>query len=81
MQWHPTILAKLALVEQRVMNSYSRAEAGQEYQEGDFVVQFHDCAAAEAKNCEAEAARFVPKWREAFKSAGSGSAAATAAAS
>ncbi|EMC96851.1 glycosyltransferase family 34 protein [Baudoinia panamericana UAMH 10762] len=59
-QWHGTILAKLALVPQRVMNSYTREVGGGDssglYQEGDFVANFHGCANNGNRNCEEEMA-------------------------
>lgn len=57
-QWHPTILVKLALIPQKIINSYPTLP-GQEgsYQEGDFVVHFQGCE-AEGRNCEKEFERF-----------------------
>ena len=58
MQWHPTILTKLALIPQKVFNSYP-ALAGADnnavdtYQDGDFVVHFHECWKP-GRNCEKE---------------------------
>jgi mannan polymerase II complex MNN11 subunit len=51
-RWHGTILSKLALVPQRIMNSYDEkiAKLAQEkgvYQKGDFILNFGDCE----KNC------------------------------
>lgn len=62
MQWHPTILTKLALVPQGVFNSYpslsgSVAEEGA-YKDGDFVLTLHGCDVPE-RNCEKE---FVRWW-------------------
>lgn len=57
-QWHPTILAKLALVPQRVMNSYSAesksaAEDGK-YKDNDFIVRLAGCDTELRRNCEKE---------------------------
>jgi mannan polymerase II complex MNN11 subunit len=60
-QWHPTILLKLALVPQRIMNSYNRAPQSPKglqqnglYEEGDFVVHFWGCDKDKTRDCEAE---------------------------
>ncbi|RPB28068.1 hypothetical protein L211DRAFT_855693 [Terfezia boudieri ATCC MYA-4762] len=57
-QWHPTILVKLALIPQKTINSYPTLP-GQEgsYTEGDFVVHFQGCEAPE-RSCEKEFERF-----------------------
>jgi len=57
-QWHPTILVKLALIPQKAINSYPTLP-GQEgsYTEGDFVVHFQGCEAPE-RSCEREFERF-----------------------
>lgn len=68
MQWHPTILAKLAIVEQNVIDSYSKGANGVEYKDGDFAVRLAECAAAGPKACENESQRFVQQWRKAFAS-------------
>ncbi|KAK4214447.1 hypothetical protein QBC37DRAFT_283736 [Rhypophila decipiens] len=68
-QWHPTILAKMAIVDQNVINSYSNGKTGQEYKEGDLAVRFPDCAAAGAQACETEAQKYAQQWRLAFKNA------------
>jgi mannan polymerase II complex MNN11 subunit len=69
-QWHPTVLKKLALVPQRVICSYGNGASGEPYLDGDFVVRFPDCGANPGRpgqeRCEAVAAPFVPQWRAAF---------------
>lgn len=67
-QWHPTILSKLALVPQRTINSYSSAARGEEYQTGDLAVRFPSCTKS-SKNptCEAEAEPYAMVWRSAFR--------------
>ena len=57
-RWHGTVLAKLALIPQNIMNSYheKQASAATEdgiYKEGDFIINFGDCGQKE-RNCEAE---------------------------
>ncbi|KAK0613768.1 galactosyl transferase GMA12/MNN10 family-domain-containing protein [Immersiella caudata] len=65
-QWHPTVLARLALVPQKTLNTYSRASKGVEYQDGDFVVVFNGCTSTQ--ECDADAHRYVYRWQSAFKS-------------
>ncbi|OBT85280.1 hypothetical protein VE02_06514 [Pseudogymnoascus sp. 03VT05] len=72
-QWHPTILSRLSIVPQHIMNSYSRAPTAttgktEVYKEGDFVVNFADCDTASQPKCEDEAKPFSKKWRQAFSS-------------
>ncbi|KAK3683659.1 galactosyl transferase GMA12/MNN10 family-domain-containing protein [Podospora appendiculata] len=68
-QWHPTILARLALVDQHIINSYSKDSAGAEYKDGDIAVRFADCTPSGAHPCEAESQRFAQQWRSNFKNA------------
>lgn len=58
-QWHPTILTKLALIPQRTLNTYntniaSRGGADALYQDGDFVVRLVGCDTDAARSCEGE---------------------------
>ena len=72
MQWHSTVLARLALVPQRTMNSYSRNtvpeadNAAALFTEGDFVINFQGCEADQSRDCEAEMATFWPMWKHAL---------------
>ena len=68
MQWHPTILSKLALVPQRIMNSYSIADSEESlYKSGDFVIHFKGCENQVAgRNCETEIEVFSTQWRTVF---------------
>ncbi|KAI5800018.1 galactosyl transferase GMA12/MNN10 family-domain-containing protein [Geopyxis carbonaria] len=66
-QWHPTILTKLALIPQKIMNSYPTpiesklAESGDAiYEKGDFVVHFHNCWNP-GRSCEKE---FMAYWNK-----------------
>jgi len=68
-QWHPTILTKLALIPQRTMNSYSmegHADASGVYKDGDFVIRFEGCDFGGDRNCEREAEPFSKQWRTIF---------------
>ncbi|PWY87654.1 hypothetical protein BO70DRAFT_332741 [Aspergillus heteromorphus CBS 117.55] len=65
-QWHPTILARLALIPQRVINAYSKdssaAGADGTYKEGDFVIRFVGCDTDTKRNCEKEMDPFYRSW-------------------
>ncbi|PBP20085.1 hypothetical protein BUE80_DR008770 [Diplocarpon rosae] len=68
-QWHPTILSKLALVPQRTFNGYSKQDLASEkgaYKDGDFVIQFHGCEQP-GRSCEGEAEPFSKQWQTAFR--------------
>ena len=71
MQWHPTILTKLALVPQRIMNAYnvlSPAQQGSDvYQDEDFLVRFAGCELDVNRNCEKEMDGFYEKWKAAWR--------------
>ncbi|KAL4932736.1 putative alpha-1,6-mannosyltransferase subunit [Aspergillus undulatus] len=70
-QWHPTVLARLALVPQRVINSYSKdspsAAVDGTYKEGDLVVRFFGCDADPARNCEREMEPYYNLWMKKLK--------------
>lgn len=68
-RWHGTILAKLALVPQRIMNAYPRDnEAGSNkesmYQEGDFIAAFPTCIDDRKNSCEEDMASWFGKAQE-----------------
>ncbi|KAJ4297679.1 putative alpha-1,6-mannosyltransferase mnn11 [Kalmusia sp. IMI 367209] len=66
-QWHGTILAKLALIPQNILNSYATGPANPKfgkYREGDFVANFPGCARDKA-DCAAEQKSFLDKLNEA----------------
>ncbi len=65
-QWHPTILSRMAIVDQRILNSYSKGSRGEEYKDGDIVVRFPDCAAAGEHACETQSQAFAQAWRRTF---------------
>ncbi|KAL9608240.1 MAG: hypothetical protein Q9167_006909 [Letrouitia subvulpina] len=70
-QWHPTILTKLALVPLRVMNSYGveiTSRGGKEvmYKDGDFVVRLVGCEADPNRSCEKEFDVFYNQWKQAL---------------
>lgn len=62
-RWHGTILAKLALLPQNMLNAYvsgpANAKNGQ-YKEGDLVANFPGCA-RDKQNCATEQKTFLDK--------------------
>ncbi|KAI4161761.1 MAG: hypothetical protein LQ342_004593 [Letrouitia transgressa] len=67
-QWHPTILTKLALVPQRVINSYGveiASRGGKEvmYKDGDLVVRLVGCEGDPNRSCEKEFDVFYNQWK------------------
>jgi mannan polymerase II complex MNN11 subunit len=65
-QWHPTILSKMAIVPQRAINAYSTVEHGAQYKEGDIAIVFAQCSGTGAKSCANEAERYSQQWRASF---------------
>lgn len=65
-QWHPTVLARLALVHQRIMNAYSKDDKDGQYQPGDMVIRFKECLTAITRECDEEARQYTQQWRTAF---------------
>ncbi|OJJ44035.1 hypothetical protein ASPZODRAFT_154010 [Penicilliopsis zonata CBS 506.65] len=70
-QWHPTILARLALVPQRILNAYSRdspqVAVDGAYTEGDFVIQLSGCASDAMQSCEKEIEPYYATWTKKFR--------------
>ena len=67
-QWHPTILTKLALVPQYLLNSYgvdiqSRGGKDVMYKEGEFVVRLVGCELDQARYCEKEFDMYYQQWK------------------
>lgn len=71
MQWHPTVLARTALVPQRILNAYSKdstgASPGGTYKDGDFVVRFPSCEHSEDLDCP-EMEAYYMLWQRKTKS-------------
>lgn len=69
MQWHPTILTKLALIPQRFINSYAidipSRGTNARFGDGDFIARVPGCEKDEKRDCEAEITPFYNKWRQA----------------
>jgi len=78
-QWHPTILAKLAIIDQRLLNSYNhhskqsqdesmtdlppRQHDGK-WEPVDLVVNFEGCVESKERDCEKEMKDYYTKWEE-----------------
>lgn len=66
MQWHPTVLARTALIPQRIMSSYSKDSSRTSpdgiYKEGDLLIQFSGCEDAEGRDCERELEPYYKAW-------------------
>lgn len=71
MQWHPTVVTKLALVPQRIMNAYNQLSPGQKgshvYQDDDFLVRFAGCEVDASRDCEKEMEGYYKKWKAAWR--------------
>ncbi|MCJ1311633.1 hypothetical protein MMC25_005306 [Agyrium rufum] len=66
-QWHPTILAKLALIPQRTINSYtvdiaSRGGRKVTYEKDDFIVRAVGCESDANRHCEQEMDPWYNQW-------------------
>ncbi|KAH8888297.1 hypothetical protein GQ53DRAFT_262430 [Thozetella sp. PMI_491] len=66
-QWHPTILSKLALVPQNIINAYSQPAKGVAYKDGDIAVRFPECSKSKSDDCVVQSQRFEQTWRASFK--------------
>lgn len=65
-QWHPTVMARLALIPQRVINAYSKDSASASvdgtYKDGDLVIRFFGCDTDPNRNCEREMDPYYKLW-------------------
>lgn len=52
-QWHGTVLSRLAIVEQRLLNAYTSGAGDEKYVEGDFVAHAIGCEWS-GRSCEEE---------------------------
>ncbi|KAK1596126.1 galactosyl transferase GMA12/MNN10 family protein [Colletotrichum navitas] len=66
-QWHPTVLSKLAIVPQKIFNSYNRYEKGEIFKDGDLVIRAAGCTKSGERACEEELNSYNKKWRTTFK--------------
>lgn len=69
MQWHPTILTRLALVPQKLMNSYSidiasRGGKNAMYKDDEFVVRMVGCELDGGRSCEKEMDPYYQQWNK-----------------
>ncbi|EGC43244.1 alpha-1,2 galactosyltransferase [Histoplasma capsulatum var. duboisii H88] len=65
--WHPTLLAKLALIPQRIFNSYTTESPSlvpdSLFNDGDFIIRFLGCDLPKAKKtCEEQMEIYWTKW-------------------
>jgi len=68
-QWHVSVLSRLALVPQRIMNSYTHgASNGEEYHDGDFIANLHGCNQDSSRDCEHEAKPFYEHFASILRS-------------
>jgi mannan polymerase II complex MNN11 subunit len=71
MQWHPTVLARTALVPQRILNAYSKDSPGASqdgsYKDGDFVIRFPSCDEGKTRDCD-ELDPYYSMWLKKAKS-------------
>ncbi|ORY56113.1 galactosyl transferase GMA12/MNN10 family-domain-containing protein [Pseudomassariella vexata] len=65
-QWHPTILSKLAVIPQDLINSYGTATKGKAYENGDLAIRFAGCTRSSSSGCAEQAKPYQSKWRETF---------------
>ncbi len=68
-QWHPTVLARLAIVPQRTMNAYNtdgirHTDRNCLFKDGDFVIHLAGCTNGEFRNCEHELEPFYAIWED-----------------
>ena len=78
-QWHPTILAKLAIVDQRLLNSYNHITKQPEeelntnvphqlqdgkWQPGDLVINLAGCLESKERDCEKQMKDYYTQWEE-----------------
>lgn len=72
MQWHPTILARFAMVPQRILNAYSKdsqsASTDGTYKDGDFVIRFHGCEDGQGRDCAQELEPYYRLWQKKVQS-------------
>ncbi|KAJ5138799.1 uncharacterized protein N7515_003647 [Penicillium bovifimosum] len=68
MQWHPTVLARTAVVPQRLLASFSSGSPGASldgtYEDGDFVVQFRGCDVDNSRDCAREVEPYYKLWEK-----------------
>lgn len=77
-QWHPTILAKLVVVDQRRLSSYNfqypkgavdpktgvAAVQDSMWQEGDLIVNLKGCDESDQRDCEKEMRGYFERWEK-----------------
>ncbi|KAL4919988.1 galactosyl transferase GMA12/MNN10 family-domain-containing protein [Aspergillus aurantiobrunneus] len=70
-QWHPTVLARLALIPQRAINAYSKNSPGAAvdgtYKDGDLIIRFFGCDTDPNRDCESEMDPYYRLWTKRSK--------------
>ncbi|KAL4887060.1 alpha-1,6-mannosyltransferase subunit [Aspergillus karnatakaensis] len=70
-QWHPTVLARIALIPQRVINAYSKdspsAAVDGTYKDGDLIIRFFGCDMDPKRSCESELDAYYNLWTKKLK--------------
>jgi len=68
-QWHGTVLAKLAIVPQRTLNSYTQGQGEERYSDGDFVAHLHGCDKDDGRrSCESELTPLYEHFKSSLRS-------------
>lgn len=65
-QWHGTVLARMALIPQRTMNSYVSGEAKELYSEDDFVAHSKGCSTPGRPSCEEDLKPYYGRFQAAL---------------
>ncbi|KXJ96564.1 galactosyl transferase GMA12/MNN10 family-domain-containing protein [Microdochium bolleyi] len=60
-QWHQTVLSRLAILPQNLISSYSTAKSGKAYKDGDLVVLFKGCSGIGSGSCTSQAKMYKEK--------------------
>ncbi|KAF7720013.1 Mannan polymerase II complex GMA12 subunit [Penicillium ucsense] len=70
LQWHPTVLARTALIPQRTLNAYSKDSSGASpngtYRDGDLIISFPACDKAGTRDCQ-EFHAYYEQWLKKVK--------------
>lgn len=69
-QWHQTVLSRLAILPQNLISSYSTTKLGKAYQDGDLVVLFKGCGGIGSGSCTSQAKMFKEKAERGAAAAG-----------
>lgn len=62
-QWHGTILARLALVPQTIMNAYAQGRTEEKYEDGMFIANVKGCDLPLQASCESALKPYYDRFR------------------